>query len=279
GGHPGIRSASPSNVGPGIRAAPQHRGPACREGIDCRDAETRTDRYYEPGWRMANPSAVARVDAARHGAAGDLRDGGQGEGRVSTSATPLTVVARNAENACAGAALLAMLLLPLAEIVTRRFLQGGVPGSTTIVQHLTLWVGFLGAALAARDGKLLALATATFLPDGRGRRFVDIFRAAVTSAVVGLLIWGALDLVASEKEAATRIASFLPAWIAQAVLPISLVAKAIFIVWQSNEEAVGRMAAGGGLLVAALLWRYPTMLSGLSVWPGLVVLFVEGFGA
>ena len=93
-----------------------------------------------------------------------------------------------------------MLLLPLAEIVTRRFLKGGVPGSTTIVQHLTLWVGFLGAALAARDGKLLALATATFLPDGRGRRFVDIFRAVVTSAVVGLLIWGALDLVASEKR-------------------------------------------------------------------------------
>jgi C4-dicarboxylate transporter, DctM subunit len=169
-----------------------------------------------------------------------------------------------------------MLLLPLAEIVARRFLQGGVPGSATIVQHLTLWVGFLGAALAARDGKLLALATATFLPDGRGRRLVDIFRAAVTSAVVGLLVWGALDLVASEREAATRIASFLPAWIAQAVLPVSLAAIAIRIVWQSSERAVGRMAAGCGLLVAALLWRFPTLLSGVSAWPGLVVLLIAG---
>jgi hypothetical protein len=31
-------------------------------------------------------------------------------------------------------------LLPLGEIITQRFLQAGVPGSATIVQHLTLWV-------------------------------------------------------------------------------------------------------------------------------------------
>ncbi len=169
-----------------------------------------------------------------------------------------------------------MLLLPLAEIVTRRFLQGGVPGSTAIVQHLTLWVGFLGAALAARDGKLLALATAEFLPAGRGRQLINVFKGAVASAVAGLLIWGAVDLVASERDAATRIASFLPAWVAQVVLPVSLAAIAIRIVWQSSERAIGRMAAGAGLLVTALLWRYPTLLSGVSAWPGLVVLLIAG---
>ena len=71
------------------------------------------------------------------------------------------------EDAIASLMLLVMVVLPLAEIVARRFAGGGIPGSTATVQHLTLWVGFLGAAIAAREGKLLALATGTFMPEGR----------------------------------------------------------------------------------------------------------------
>src|SRR5262245_18351099 len=153
---------------------------------------------------MAVPSAVAHVDPAWDGTSGHPRNGDEGEGRISTGARTLAIAVRGVENACASAALLAMMALPLAEIVARRFLQAGVPGSTTLLQHLTLWVGFLGAAIAARDGKLLALSSATFLHDGRGRRVVDLFRAAAAGAVTALLLWGALDLVASERQAGTR---------------------------------------------------------------------------
>ena len=70
----------------------------------------------------------------------------------------------------AALALLTMVVLPLAEIVARRLFGRGIAGSGPIVQHLTLWVGFLGAAIAARDGKLLALATGAFIPPGPWRR-------------------------------------------------------------------------------------------------------------
>jgi len=53
------------------------------------------------------------------------------------------------EDLIASSALLVMVLLPLGEIVARRFFGRGIPGSGPIVQHLTLWVGFLGAAIAA----------------------------------------------------------------------------------------------------------------------------------
>ena len=63
-----------------------------------------------------------------------------------------------------------MAILPLAEIVVRPLLAGGIPGSIPFVQHLTLWVAFVGAALAAREGKLVALATGSFMPTaGCGR--------------------------------------------------------------------------------------------------------------
>ena len=97
----------------------------------------------------------------------------------------------------ASLALLAMVVLPLGEILVRRFGGGGIPGSASTVQHLTLWVGFLGAAIAAREGKLLALATGSLLPEGRFHRFADWFAAASTAAVAALLVWGGVDLVLS----------------------------------------------------------------------------------
>ncbi len=165
-----------------------------------------------------------------------------------------------------------MVLLPVGEIVTRRFLHTGLPGSGAIVQHLTLWVGFLGAAIAARDRKLLALATATFLPHGRARLVADIFSASVTSAVAGVLFWGAIELVVSEKTAATRVTDFLPAWVTQIVLPVALAAIAARTVWQASARPRGRVLATVGIAVAALLWWDPDLLVGTSPWPSLVLL-------
>ena len=69
------------------------------------------------------------------------------------------------ENSIAVGALGLMTLLPLAEILGRRTGMGNVvPGSILLVQHLTLLTAVAGGALAARRGRLLALSTATFLP-------------------------------------------------------------------------------------------------------------------
>src|SRR5512132_3805779 len=95
-------------------------------------------------------------------------------------------LARTIEENVAAWALVVMMLLPLAEILVRRALTSGIPGAASIVQHLTLWVGFLGAALAARDDRLLAIATGQMLPLG-AQRPARAFSAAVTLAVVTIL--------------------------------------------------------------------------------------------
>ena len=67
----------------------------------------------------------------------------------------------------------------------------GIPASGPIVQHLTLWVGFLGAAIAAREGKLLALATGTLMPAGAPRRAAaDLRRPRSAACVAAMLAWG-----------------------------------------------------------------------------------------
>ena len=62
-----------------------------------------------------------------------------------------------------------MALLPLAEIVSRAMLPAGISGAASFTQHLALVVGMLGAAVAAREGRLLSLSTPG-LPAGRAQR-------------------------------------------------------------------------------------------------------------
>ena len=74
------------------------------------------------------------------------------------------------ERALVAVLLLLMVLLPAASTVSRRLLGRELPGSSVLAQHITLWVGFLGALLATASGRHLALSTLDVVPEGWPRR-------------------------------------------------------------------------------------------------------------
>src|SRR5829696_8666179 len=116
-------------------------------------------------------------------------------GRRTERRTPLAaadLAVRALEESVAAAALIAMVLLPLAEIAVRAAFVTGIPGAGPAVQHLTLWVGFLGASLAARDDRLLSIATGTLLPLA-ARRWTAVCVGLVAVAVTTALCWGAWE--------------------------------------------------------------------------------------
>jgi tripartite ATP-independent transporter DctM subunit len=177
------------------------------------------------------------------------------------------------EDGVAALALAAMVVLPLLEILVRRVLGVGLPGSGPFVQHLTLWVGFLGAAIAAREGKLLALATGAAVPE-RARRATAVFSAAVAACMATILACGAVQLVSSERETGTIIAAGVPAWVGQLALPIGFALIALRLAWRADTSAWGRLVASAGILVGLALVRFPVVLEHRPAWPGLVVVML-----
>jgi tripartite ATP-independent transporter DctM subunit len=185
-------------------------------------------------------------------------------------------IAARVEDGFAALALLAMVVLPLLEIAGRKVFGFGVPASGPIVQHLTLWVGFLGAAIAAREGRLLSLATGGFIPEGKGRGAAKIFTAAVTALVAVVLAFGAIDLIRSEREAGSILGAGIHTWVAQLVLPVGFLLIAGRQVWRASDRWSGRTVAALGLVCGVLLAWKPLALQGFPAWPLVALVIAAG---
>ena len=186
----------------------------------------------------------------------------------------LRTVLERSEDGLAGVVLVAMAVLPVTEVVARRVPWAGFPASATVVQQLTLWIAFLGAALAAREGKLLSLATAELLPAGRVRRLASIVSAGIAAGVSVLLARGSFDLLLIEREAATKVAGVVPVWVVQSVLPFSFSVVALRLVWRSSPTWPGRALASLGIAVGLWLGQFQDFLDGRAAWPGLGLILV-----
>ena len=151
------------------------------------------------------------------------------------------------------AVLAAMSLLPLLEIAGRSLIGRGVPGSIPLVQHLTLWIAFLGAALAARSNKLLALSTAEFLPQ-RWIQPVRILLAVLAVGIAGSLLAGSLDLVRVERASGGKVAIGIPVWVALSIMPAGWALVAGRLIWNASGNWRGRLLAVSGLMHSIPVW-------------------------
>lgn len=181
------------------------------------------------------------------------------------------------EGGLATLALAAILLLMLGEMVLRPFGKG-VPGALPVVQHLTLWLAFIGAALAATEGKLLSLATGDLLPEGPWRNGSRLFAAIVGSGVSVLLARASWEFLWIEKGAAEEVAYGIPVWVALLILPITLGLIALRLVWKAGDTWRLRAIASVGLAIGLVIGANPAWLEGKPFWPLLAVLVLAMLG-
>jgi len=167
-----------------------------------------------------------------------------------------------------------MVLLAAIELVVRRLGGAGIAGTGPIVQHLTLWLGFLGAAVAAREGRLLSLALPEYLPEGRLRRAAGAVGAAFGAAAAALLAVACWELVRAERAAGGEIALGIPIWVGQLVLPIALAIVAFRLALRAPAGWHGRAAAFASLLGGLVLALRPDWFEGTPVAIGIVVVLV-----
>jgi tripartite ATP-independent transporter DctM subunit len=144
---------------------------------------------------------------------------------------------------------IALVLLPAIEVITRIFGTTGVVASPVLVQHLTLWIGFLGAVVAARRNKLLALTTEPLFVVNPTINWSKFIAKIATIFLVLTLAVGSWELIKVEMAYPVNIAPYLPRWVAQLVMPIGLFLIAVHLVKNGYKKWQNR----GFLLVGVIL--------------------------
>jgi len=124
------------------------------------------------------------------------------------------------ENSALVAALAALVLLPIVEIALRATFRVGIEGAGSLTQHLALVAGMAGAAVAAREGRLLSLSTMPSLLTGIRLAAARSISGVVASAVAALLFVASLQFVLAERGGGNVIAYGVPVWVGEAVLPL-----------------------------------------------------------
>lgn len=185
-----------------------------------------------------------------------------------------TTLFRRLEEALAVAVLAVIAVLPVMELAGREFFGIGIPGSIPIVQHLTLWITFIGAALAARSDRLLALATPEFLPAG-WRMGVELATGWLSVAVGATLVVASVLLVAVDLEYGDRIAWGIPVWVVSLVIPAAFAVMTWRMLVSAAADWRGWLIVATGLVVPALFGFIPALNTPGLLLPGIGV-FVLG---
>src|SRR5688500_5817373 len=167
------------------------------------------------------------------------------------------------------------MLLPLAEIAMRQLLQRGIPGAGPFTLNLTLWVGLLGAAIGAREGKLLTLATGEFLPKGT-INIAHVVSGFAGAAIAMMFAVGGLALVQSEREAGTIVAVDIPVWVSTLAFPIAFTLIALRLAWKATPHWWGRIITLTGVPLGYLAARNFEWFEGAALLPWIVGILIAG---
>jgi tripartite ATP-independent transporter DctM subunit len=170
-------------------------------------------------------------------------------------------------------ALLAIVVLPIIEVVGRALIGVGVPGSIDYVRHLTLWVAFLGAAVAARQEKHLALGFTSFLK-GRWRTTASMLAGSIATAVTLTLAWASLDFVRLNMQNIATVGGFIPEWVVQIIMPLGFLLIGLRFLWRTAGGWWGRLMAFALTLLVPVIGWWPEDGRALLLLPGVLLVLV-----
>jgi len=177
------------------------------------------------------------------------------------------------------AALLGAALLPLIDAAARPLGHFHVPGGAEYLQHLTLWLAFVGGLVTTRERKHLAFSTAEFLGKGRFSRVASVATSALAAATAAVLAYATVALVLADRETGKRLPGGLPEWVSECVMPVALTLMALRFVRQASEGWRGRAVALAAVAATFALGLVPERAADWATAIAALILGVSLLGA
>jgi TRAP-type C4-dicarboxylate transport system permease small subunit len=141
----------------------------------------------------------------------------------------------------------ALILVAFSQIILRNIFSTGIDWGDAFVRSLVLWTGFIGATIAAREGKHISIDVVSRWLSPRGSVAVAITIHAFSFVICCFLTFAALKFVDNEFQ--MKGAAFLgvPSWASETILPLAFVMMALryFFHFLTSVLAVRRQEKHG----------------------------------
>lgn len=146
--------------------------------------------------------------------------------------------------------LLLMIALACLQIGLRNIFSSGIASSDIILRHLTLWLAFLGASLATREGKHLKIDVIPRLLSERDKRFITILIYITSAGICCVLAKAGWTFVALERQSDAMFAPKIPLWYAKLIIPGGFLLIAFRLILKTVEQFFSIVFGKGGEEVA-----------------------------
>jgi TRAP-type C4-dicarboxylate transport system permease small subunit len=114
-----------------------------------------------------------------------------------------------------------MILIAFLQIVLRNFFSTGISWGDSLIRYLVVWVGFIGAALATKEGKHISIEVASKWITGPKSYYFQVCSNLISAAVCGCLTYAAIKFLIFEAQMGTTSFFDLPAWIPEIIIPVT----------------------------------------------------------
>jgi C4-dicarboxylate transporter DctQ subunit len=114
-----------------------------------------------------------------------------------------------------------MILIAFLQIILRNFFSTGLDWGDQLLRNLVLWIGFIGATLATREGKHINIDVVSRWLPSLGKNIVILITHLFSFFVCCGLTYAALKFIKNEVQMENMTFLNIPAWIPEMILPMT----------------------------------------------------------
>ena len=114
-----------------------------------------------------------------------------------------------------------MILTAFLQIVLRNFFNTGLNWGDSLLRNLVLWVGFIGATLATKEGKHINIDVVSRWLPSLGKNIITLITHLFSFFISCLLTYAALKFIKNEIQMENMTFLDIPAWIPEMILPMT----------------------------------------------------------
>ena len=114
-----------------------------------------------------------------------------------------------------------MIFIAFLQIVLRNFFSTGLDWGDALLRNLVLWIGFIGATLATKEGKHINIDVISRWLPSMGKNVVRLITHLFSFLVCCALTYATLKFIRNEIQMGQKTFLNIPVWIPEMILPVT----------------------------------------------------------